>query len=108
MIFYGMSYGKRSNGGKETRAHRATAGTRLVAGEVVEVVHDGAAQMAEDEPEHGLESFLGCGRHAERVSQVGIASTKIVRGERHDLCPDWKKNPTQDPDTKPSLGYPPG
>jgi len=60
MILYGMSYGKRSNGGKETRAHRATAGTRLVAGEVVEVVHDGAAQMAEDEPEHGLEDFFGC------------------------------------------------
>lgn len=33
----------------------------LTAGKVVEVVHDGAAQMAEDEPEHCLENFLGCG-----------------------------------------------
>jgi hypothetical protein len=33
----------------------------LTAGKVVEVVHDGAAQMAEDEPEYGLEDFLGSG-----------------------------------------------
>jgi hypothetical protein len=40
--------------GEETQVHQALeAGTCLVAGEVVEVVHDGAAQMAEDEPEYG-------------------------------------------------------
>src|SRR6202008_843222 len=33
----------------------------LTAGEVMEVVHDGAAQMAEHEPEDCLENFLGCG-----------------------------------------------
>lgn len=46
----------------------------LVAGEVVEVVHDGAAQMAEHEPEDGLENFLGCRRHAGRVSHAGTES----------------------------------
>ena len=45
---------------------------------MMEVVHDGAAQMAEDEPEHGLENFLGCRRHAGRVSQVGGGSRIIV------------------------------
>ena len=61
-ILYGKRYGIRSNcGNKEAKAHQAgEAGTRLVAGEVVEVVHDGAAQMAEHEPEHGLENFFGC------------------------------------------------
>lgn len=56
-------------------------GTRtvfLVACEVMEVMHDGAAQMAEHEPEDGLEHFLGCRRHAGRVSQVGVASRIIV------------------------------
>ena len=58
-------------------------GTRtafLVAGEVMEVVHDGATQMAEHEPEDGLEDFLGCRRHAGRVSQVGTGSRIIVNG----------------------------
>jgi hypothetical protein len=45
---------------------------------VMEVVHDGAAQMAEHEPEHGLENFFGCRRHAGRVSQVGMGSRIIV------------------------------
>lgn len=41
-------------GNKEVQARRAgEAGARLIAGEVMEVVHDGAAQMAEDEPEDG-------------------------------------------------------
>ena len=43
-----------------------------------EMMRDSAAQMAEDEPEHGLESFFGCGRHAGRVSQVGKGSRIIV------------------------------
>jgi hypothetical protein len=47
---------------------------------VVEVVHDGAAQMAEHEPEHGLENFFGCRRHAGRVPQVRMRSRIIVRG----------------------------
>ncbi len=51
---------------------------RLVAAEVMEVVHHGAAQVAEHEPEDGLENFLGCWRHAGRVSQVGIVSRIIV------------------------------
>ena len=58
-------------------------GTRtafLVAGEVMEVVHDGATQMAEHEPEDGLEDFLGCRRHAGRVSQVAAGSRIIVNG----------------------------
>jgi hypothetical protein len=61
-ILYGKGYGARSNrGDKEAQAHRAgEVGTRLVAGEVMEVVHDGAAQMAEHEPEHSLENFFGC------------------------------------------------
>jgi len=45
----------------------------------MEVVHDGAAQMAEHEPEYGLEDFLGSRRHAGRVSQVGIGS-RIIGG----------------------------
>jgi hypothetical protein len=78
---YGERYGKRSNGGKEARDHRAgEAGTRLIAGEVVEVVHDGATQVAEDEPENGLEDFFGCRRHPGRVSQVGMASRIIMNG----------------------------
>jgi hypothetical protein len=32
----------------------------LIRVEVMEVLHDGAAQMAEHEPEDGLENFLGC------------------------------------------------
>lgn len=53
---------------------REREGTRrafLVAGEVVGVVHDGAAEMAEHEPEDGEENFLGCRGHAGRVSQAG-------------------------------------
>ena len=44
-ILYGKRYGPRSNcGNKEAKAHRAgEAGTHLIAGEVMEVVHDGAA-----------------------------------------------------------------
>ena len=45
-------------------------------------MHDGAAQMAEHEPEHGLENFFGCWRHAGRVSQVGMASRIIGDGGR--------------------------
>jgi len=45
----------------------------------MEVVHDGAAQMAEHEPEDGLEDFFGCRRHPGRVSQVGVGSRIIVR-----------------------------
>jgi hypothetical protein len=79
-ILYRKRYGNRSNWGhKEAKAHQAgEAVTRLVAGEVMEVVHDGAAQVAEHEPEHGLENFLGCRRHAGRVSQAGVASRIIV------------------------------
>jgi hypothetical protein len=44
----------------------------------MEVMHDGAAQMAEHEPEDGLEDFLGCRRHAGRVSEGKIESRKIV------------------------------
>src|SRR5216683_4761899 len=55
-----------------------THGASLISGEVMEVVHDGAAQMAEHEPEHGLENFFGCRRHAGRVSQVGMGSRIIV------------------------------
>jgi len=75
-ILYGKRYGKRSNGGnKEAQLHRAEeAGTRLVAGEVMEVVHDGAAQMAAHEPEDRLENFFGCRRHAGRLSPVGTGS----------------------------------
>ena len=40
---------------------QGTRAALLVPGEVMEVVHDGATQMAEDEPEYGLEDFLGCG-----------------------------------------------
>jgi hypothetical protein len=78
----------RSNGGyKEAHAHRAgEAGTRLITGEVMEVVHDGAAQMAEHEPEHGLENFLGCRRHGGRVSQAGMASRIIVNDALLRLC----------------------
>ena len=80
---------------------------RLVPAEVVEVVHDGAAQMAEHEPEDGLENFLGCGRHAGRVSQLGIASRKIVRGESDGLCRDGRKVQPKTQAQKPSLGHPP-
>jgi len=61
-ILYRNRYGIRSNcGNKEAKAHLAgEAGMRLVATEVMEVMHDGAAQVAEDEPEYGLENFLGC------------------------------------------------
>jgi hypothetical protein len=47
-ILYGKRYGVRSNrGNEEAQAHRGgEAGTGLIAGEVMEVVHDGAAQMA--------------------------------------------------------------
>jgi len=77
-ILYGKGYGKRSNGWKEHRDHRAgDAGARLVAGEVMEVVYDGAAQVAEHEPENGLEDFFGCWRHAERVSQLDKGSRII-------------------------------
>jgi len=81
-ILYGKGYGARSNrGDKEAQAHRAgEVGTRLAAGEVMEMVHDGAAQMAEDEPEHRLENFLGCRRHAGRVSQAYLGSRIIVNG----------------------------
>jgi len=60
---YGKRYGVRSNGGyKEPRARRkGKAGAKSVAAEVVEVVHDGAAQVAEHEPEDGLENFFGGG-----------------------------------------------
>jgi hypothetical protein len=44
----------------------------------MEVVHDGAAQMAEHEPEGGLENFFVCRRHAGRVSQAVVASRIIV------------------------------
>ena len=44
----------------------------------MEVVHDGATQMAEHEPEYGLKNFLSCRRHAGRVSQVGMGSRIIV------------------------------
>ena len=48
-------------GARNAKAHQAgEAGTRLIATEVMKVVHDGAAQMAEDEPEHSLENFFGC------------------------------------------------
>ncbi len=85
---YGKRYGARSNSGnKEAKAEQAEeAGARLIAGEVMEVVHDGAAQMAEHEPEHGLENFLGCRRHAGRVSQVGVASRIIVNDALLRLC----------------------
>jgi len=72
-ILYGKGYGKRSNGGEEDRTRAA----RLVGGEVVEVVHHGATQVAEDEPENGLEDFFGCWRHAERVSQLDKGSRII-------------------------------
>jgi len=52
----------------------------LIAGEVMEVVHDGAAQMAEDEPEYSLEDFLGCRRHAGRISQARLASRTFASG----------------------------
>ena len=68
----------RTNGGPSTEYGQQSV--VLIASEVVEVVHDGAAQMAEDEPEHGLENFFGCRRHAGRVSQVGIGSRVIVDG----------------------------
>jgi hypothetical protein len=86
-ILYRKGYGACLNcGNKEAIAHEAgEAGARLIAGEVMEVVHDGAAQMAEHEPEDGLENFFGCRRHAGRVSQVGMGSRKIVRGESDDL-----------------------
>lgn len=58
----------------------------LVAGEVMEVVDGGAAQMAEHKPEHGLENFLGCRRHAGRVSQAGTGSRIIVNDALLRLC----------------------
>lgn len=74
----------------------------------MEVVHDGAAQMAKDEPEHGLENFLGCRRHAGRVSQAGMESRIIVleASDTTAKCPDWRKSPTQDPGTKTEPGAP--
>jgi hypothetical protein len=53
---------------------------RLVPAEMMDVVHDGAAQMSEHEPENGLQNFLSCRRHAGRVSQVGKGSRVFVNG----------------------------
>lgn len=70
-----------NDGNKEGEAGPAGgAGTRLVAGEVVEVVHDGTAQMAEHEPEDSLENFFGCRGHAGRVSHAGTESRIIESG----------------------------
>ena len=68
----------RTAGTKRPRLTEQEKRARLVPAEVMEVVHHGAAQMAEHEPEDCLENFLGCRRHAGRVSQVGIASRIIV------------------------------
>src|SRR5690242_2295410 len=80
--------------GLESRSGEA----RLVAGEVMEMVHDGAAQVAEHEPEDGLENFFGCRRHAGRVSRKGMESRIIAE----------KKSQTQDPGTTHrNPGHPP-
>jgi len=82
-----------SRGNKEPRDHRAgVAGTRLTAGEVMEVVHGGAAQVAEHEPEDGLENFFGCRRHGGRVSQVRTGSRIIVNDALFQLRTDLKLN----------------
>jgi hypothetical protein len=88
----GKRYGTRSNGGyREANARRTgNAGAKSVAAEVVEVVHDGAAQVAEHEPEHGLENFLGRRRHAGRVSQLGMGSRKIVREANVEAAKYWE------------------
>lgn len=99
-----MASARRPVGKKATGDHRAEAvrawfvslhrslvadswAPPLIPAEVMEVVHDGAAQMPEDEPEHGLENFLGCWRHAGRVSQLGIPSRIIVNGMLFRLDP---------------------
>jgi hypothetical protein len=55
-----------------------TRGAFLIGGEVMKMVHDSAVQMVEHEPEHCSENFLGCRRHAGRVSQVGMGSRIIL------------------------------
>lgn len=65
----------------------------LVVAEMVEVVHDCAAQMAEHEPEDGQENFLGCRRHAGRVSRMGMGSRIIPNGNRQGYpAPRKEKN----------------
>ncbi len=68
----------RTAGTKRPRLTEQEKRARLIAGEVMEVMHDGAAQVAEHEPEDCLENFFGCRRHAGRISQVGMASRIIV------------------------------
>ena len=51
-----MAQGEPATSGEEAGRRAA----RLIAGEVVQVVHDGAAQMAKHEPEDCLENFFGC------------------------------------------------
>ena len=68
----------RTAGTKRPRLTEQEKRARLIAAEVMEVMHDGAAQVAEHEPEDCLENFFGCRRHAGRISQVGITSRIIV------------------------------